>query len=116
MKAPGLHIGIARERLVQRLGRRQPLDHKFTEGAIEPSYRARSIFIVDDQLAEQAVIEWRHRVAGIEHAVEAHAVATWHVECGDGARVWHEAFRRILGVDADLDRLTIDAYLILAEA
>ena len=87
MKAPGLHIGIAGKRLVQGLGRRQPLDYQLTEGAIEPPYGARSIFIVDDQLAEQAVIEWRHRVAGIEHAIEAYAVATWHVECGDGARV-----------------------------
>ena len=61
--------------------------------------RARSL-VVDDQLAEQAVVERRHRVAGIEHAVETHAVAAGNAERADGARVRREAFRRILGVDA----------------
>ncbi len=37
MKPPGLHVGVASQRLVQRLGRRQPLDVQFTEGAIETS-------------------------------------------------------------------------------
>src|SRR5882757_5098590 len=116
MKPPGLHVGIAGKRLVQRLGRCQPLDYKFTEGAIEPSYGARSILVVDDQLAEQAVVKWRHRVAGIEHAVETHPVATGNAQCGDGARVRSEALRRVFGVDADLDSVAIDAHLILAEA
>src|SRR5258708_34944330 len=116
MKPAGLYVGVATERLVQGLGRRQPLDIQFAEGAIETSKRARSILVVDDQLAEQAVVEWRHRVAGIEHAVETHPVAAWHGECGDGARVRGEAFRWVLGVDADLERVAIGAHLILADA
>src|ERR1700738_5443970 len=108
MKAPGLHVSIARERLVRGLGPPPPLDVQFTEGAIETSNRARSILVVDDQLAEQAVVERRHRVAGIEHAVETHPVATWHTECGDRARVRGEAFRRVLGGGEDLDRGAIE--------
>ena len=43
MKSPGLHVGIASQRLVQRLGRRQALDVQFTESAIEPSRCARGL-------------------------------------------------------------------------
>src|SRR5260370_2158594 len=116
MEASGLYVGVGDERLLQGRGRRQPLDIQFAECAIETSKRARSILVVDDQLAEQAVVEWRHCVAGIEHAVETHPVAAWHGECGDGARVRGEALRWVLGVDADLDRVAIDALLILANA
>src|SRR3982074_1964330 len=113
MKPPGLYVGVANERLVQGLGRRQPLDVQFREGAIEPSYGARSILVVDDQLAEQAVVVSRIRGPGIEHAVETHPVATWHAERGDGRGGGGEAFRRVLGIDRDLDRVAIDAHLIL---
>src|SRR5580704_215901 len=102
MKSASLNVGIANERLVQGLGRRQPIDVQFTEGAIETSNRACSILVVNDQLAQQAVVEGRHRAAGIKHAVETHPVATWHAEGGDRARVRGETFRRVLGVDADL--------------
>src|SRR3984957_5780190 len=105
MKSAGLYVGVANERLVQGLGRRQPIDVQFTKGAIETSNRACSILVVNDQLAQQAVVEGRHRAASIEHAVETHPVATWHAECGDGARVRDEDFPRVLGIDADLDRV-----------
>ena len=52
----------------------------------------------------------------IEHAVETHSVAAGNAERSDGARVRGEAFRRVLGVDADLDRMAADAHLILADA
>src|SRR3954468_13543666 len=116
MEPPGLYIDIARERLMQGLCRRKPLDLQFTKRSIEPSDRARSVFIVDDQLAEQAVIERRNRIAEIQHAIEANPIAAWHNECRNGAWIRHEGLCRILGVDANLDRVAIDAHFILANA
>src|SRR6266702_3864835 len=116
MKARGQDVRITCERLMQGLCRRQALDAELRKGALEPPDRAWPVLVVHDQLAEQAVVERRHRVALIEHAVEAHAFTGRHAERADCAGAWEKALRRILGVDADLDRMTAYANLILSDS
>ncbi len=80
MEAARKHIGIARERLMQRLRRGDALDVEFAKCALHPADGGGAILVPDDELAEQRVIERRHRVARIQHAIEAHAIATGHAE------------------------------------
>ena len=63
---------------------------------------------VDDQLADQAVVVGRDRVALIDAGIDAHAEAAGRVEVGDPAGRGGEG-PRVLGVDAALDGVALEA-------
>ena len=60
---------------------------------------------VHDELREHRVVEHRHGVAGVDAVVVAHARSLREVDVADEPRRRRELPRRILGVDAALDRV-----------
>ena len=89
------------------------------EELLERPARAREALLAvappDDELAEQAVVERRHHVALVDVAVEAHPRTArrdpLRDEPGDGMKF----FRRVLGVDAELDGVALDLDVLLRE-
>jgi len=53
------------------------------KAAVEPGDALVAVATVHDQLADQAVVVGRDRIAGVERAIEAHAKAAGRMEVGD---------------------------------
>src|ERR1700722_18587089 len=61
----------------------------------------------NNQLAQKAIVKGRHDISLIQHRVETDAVALGHPKVEDAAGRWHELLGRVLGVDANLDRMAV---------
>ena len=59
----------------------------------------------DDELAQQRVVERRHLVAGVQVRVHPDPGPAGHDESLDGPGLGPEVGRRVLRVDAELDRV-----------
>ena len=68
---------------------------------------------VDDHLAEHGVVGRRDHLAALERRVDARVPTPPHER--RGARLWEEVVPRVLGVDARLDRVTMQRHLVLGE-
>ncbi|MNX99952.1 hypothetical protein D3C86_1324300 [compost metagenome] len=69
---------------------------------------------MDDQLADQAVVVGRDRIAGVDGAIQTHAQAARRVEVGDRARRRGEGLG-VLGVDPHLDGVAFEMDVFLRE-
>ena len=81
-------------------------DHRaLAQGALEPRGRLLAGAAVGDHLRDHRVEVGRDHVAGGDAAIDAHAGAGRQIEHLDAAGRGREAHRRILGVQARLDRV-----------
>src|SRR3569623_1209485 len=108
-------VGGDQQVLEQRDGRLDAGHHHLAQRALQPRNALGPVAAVDDQLAGQAIVVGRERIAGVERRSEAHAEAARRVEVGDQPRRRGEG-ARVLGVDAALDGVALEHPLVLGEA
>ena len=75
VEAKRADVGVVRQSPVQFDRALQALDLEFSEGARQALDGGGAAFVPDDQFAEQRIVERRHDVTRVQHAVEAHAWA-----------------------------------------
>ena len=98
----------------ERNGRLDAVDDEFVERPVEPRHAFGPRAAVDDELADQAVVVGRDRVALIDAGIDAHAEPAGRVEIGDLARRRREG-ARVLGVDAAFDGVALEMHVGLRE-
>src|SRR5262249_37789060 len=64
---------LAGERLEQRHGGLDAVEDELVERAAQPHERLAPGLAVDDELADERVVEWRDRVAVVDGRIDAHA-------------------------------------------
>src|SRR2546421_9185764 len=84
---------------------RDPSHRKLSQGAERARDRCRTIFVPNRKLAEQGVVERRHRGARLDEGVQPDTGPQWRPEARDLAGCGREVAGGILGVDPDLDRV-----------
>src|SRR5690606_4305541 len=89
-------------------------DDRLAKAALQTGQRFLAVAAVNDQLADQAVVIGRDRIAGVDGAIQTHAQAAWGVELGDRARGRGEGVR-VLGVDPHLDGVAFEGDVFLRE-
>ena len=113
-------VGALRERRarqqaqVQRDRGRDARDDVFLERAPEPHHAGVAVGRLGDDLADQAVVVGRDAVAVVERGIHAHAGAARRVVAAHRAGGGAEG-RRVLGVDAALDGVALEAHVALRE-
>ena len=100
-------VGLVQQVLEQRDGGLDAADDHLAQAALQAGHAFGAVAAVDDQLAGQAVVVGRDRVAGVERRIEPHAEAAGRVEVGDQAGRGREG-ARVLGVDAALDGVALE--------
>ena len=95
-------VRLGDEILEQRDRGPHAVDDELVERAAEPHQAFDAVAPVHDQLADQAVVVGRHRIALIDGGIDAHAEPARRVVIGDLAGRGRKG-RRVLGVDAALD-------------
>jgi hypothetical protein len=83
-----------------------------------PSSAASAVAAVRDQLGDQGVVVGGHRLTGGEVRVDAHAARTAverELEALQATRRGLEALLGVLGVDAHLDRVALEAHVLLSD-
>ena len=101
-------VGVAQN---GKVGRNRGV-HAFHLHLVEGTNRAgdcsRAIFAPHDEFADEVVVVLAHGVTRFVSAVKSHTKAVGHFECGDGAGRRQElATRRIFGIDANLDAVSV---------
>ena len=112
--------GVAKGRVLEDLDqegavRAHAADARGAERAREPLGRLGARRRVGDHLGEHRIVVDRHRRAGLDAALPAHALAVRLVEGDERARRRQEVVARVLGVQADLDRVTVRREIVLPE-
>ena len=97
-------------------GRRDAFDLEFADGAQCTSNRSVAVSAPHDQLADQVVVVLADLVAGLIAGVEASSETVGNRQRRDRPRRWEKGpFCGVFGVDADLDRVPGDCYIVLGE-
>ena len=91
----------------QRTVGRDSLHTAAAQGAAEPCRRLLTRRTVSDDLCQHGVIVSRHNIARDHPAVETHTIVERHVKHVDPARCGKEVIRRVLRVQTNLDRVTL---------
>src|SRR5512135_3739788 len=101
-------VGLGDQRAEQRDRGLDAIDDELSERPLESHQAFVARAGMHDELADQTVIIGWNRIAGISARIDPDAKAAGRMEMGDGARRWPERVR-VLGVDAALDRMPIEA-------
>src|SRR5690349_9836778 len=101
--AAGHELRIAEDLGVQPEVGGDAVDARDGDGGAQPRQRLRAVAAVRDDLAEQRVVERRHRGAGIDVRIDADTLAVGPAYRAHRARARREIARGILGIDAALD-------------
>src|SRR5262249_7696264 len=89
-------------------------DDDLAQAAAQAGDALVTVAAMNDQLANQAVIIGRDRIAGIDGAIQAYAQAAGGVEIADQNRRGREG-PRVFGVDPALDRMAFENHVLLGE-
>src|SRR6185312_10217642 len=111
----GEDVRLLDQPLEQRQRGLDAVDHELVDGAAEAHQALLAGAAIDDELADQAVVVRRDRVAAVDGAVDAHADAAGRMIELDGARRGREGLW-VLGVDPELDGVAGEGDVLLLEA
>src|SRR3712207_2004879 len=100
---------------MQRQRRLEPHEGELVQGPRTPPDRGLAVSGVHDELGEERVVMRRDLVAGVEVRVHPDAGAAGRVVELDGPGLGQEVAPRVLGVDAELDRVPAGAGRTLRE-
>mmetsp|Transcript_3165 Transcript_3165/g.5450 ORF Transcript_3165/g.5450 Transcript_3165/m.5450 type:complete len:258 (-) Transcript_3165:95-868(-) len=90
------------------------VDNQLAERPVQTRQRFGTITAVNDQLGDQRIVIGRDAVAIIKRAIHPHAEPAGRVVLGDRAGAGRK-LRQLLGVDPNLDRVTLHLQVFLAE-
>ena len=108
----GSESRVVNHRLVKGNDRRHAVDDDFVEGAGSSSQGLLTAITSDDELADEGVEGTRHRHAGMVSLVHADARAVRWLPRGEGSGSWHEPHSGVLSVDAELEGVTAQLWVL----
>src|SRR5690606_11040853 len=91
-----------------------PFDDHFRQGDAHAGNGLLAGIAIGDQLADHGVVVGRHRIAGKDVGVHAHARPAWHVPVCDAPRAGDE-LERVLGIDPAFDGVAAELDVALAQ-
>ena len=106
---------VVEERAVEAHERRDALDRVLAERAQHPPARPLAVGVPDDDLGDERVVEPDDLRALRDPAVDPHPRARGLAVGGDRPGRRQEPVRRVLGVDAALDRVPGEPHVLLRE-
>ena len=92
-----------------------PVHLELAQRAASARQRGGPVRTPHHHLAQQRVIERRHRAAGLHPRVDAYPGAGWEHDSVQATRARREAVVRILGVDPQFERAAVGSHLVLRE-
>src|ERR1700712_944459 len=101
---------------VKRRGGGDAVDDEFVEGADHSDDRLLTVLSPADELADHRVVERRNGVTGLDVGVHSDAETARGAEACDCSRTRCEAAVGVFRVDATLDRVAPDDYVVLGQA
>src|SRR5277367_2613643 len=99
------NVFVVGKRKMQPARGRHAFNREALQGRSQAPQRLLAADARDDQLAEKTIVEGRHDISLVQHRVETDAVALGGAKVEDAAGRWHEFLCRVLGIDANLDRM-----------
>src|SRR5690606_16100719 len=90
-------------------------DRAAIERRDESSSRLLAVASVRDEFREQRIELRRNVCAGTEGVVDPNAIGLLDAPSGDRAALWNEAAEGVFGTQPRLDRVPMEAYVVLRE-